>query len=404
MLTPQELLEVVETMQPILDELNTWITKDMIRRLMARLNRDEGLLQLTETDVNQAWIYQEAGGHLDALQQQIAQFTQASDAEVRAIFEGIGLRAYAADAAIYEAAGQLVVPLRQSPNMLRILTDTYRRTNGEIHNFTRTTANRSQQNFVKVLDTAHIKVMSGAQSYSAAVKEAVDELARSQAEVRYPSGHTDTLETAVLRAVRTGMAQASGNMSIESMIEHDWDIILVSAHLGARYGDGGENPGNHFWWQGKFYSRTGKTPGLPLFAETTGYGTGEGLSGWNCRHSFGPGDGVHNPYKDYDAEENKKAFALSQKQRSMESAIRRTKQRIIGYREALSLCEDAETKARLQEAYDKEALSLQRQNAAYNEFCEKNNLKKLSDRLQIAKWSRSEAARASAGAKRAKVK
>lgn len=32
-----------------------------------------------------------------------------------------------------------------------------------------------------------------------------------------------------------------------------WKIVLVSAHLGARTGDGGENFTNHFWWQGKFY-------------------------------------------------------------------------------------------------------------------------------------------------------
>ena len=30
-------------------------------------------------------------------------------------------------------------------------------------------------------------------------------------------------------------------------------IGQVSAHLGARTGDGGENHTNHFWWQGKFY-------------------------------------------------------------------------------------------------------------------------------------------------------
>lgn len=402
MLTPEELRILVETMQPILDGLNAWITKDLIRRFMARIDRKEKLV-MTGTDVWQAQVYQEAGGHLTALQEQIVRFTNAADAEVKAIFEDAGLRAYASDAAVYQTAGIEVPPLPQSERMIRILDDTRKRTNGEIHNFTRTTAKASQQRLIKALDTAHIKVMSGAQSYSAAVKEAVEELASGQAQVTYPTGHVDTLETAVLRAVRTGTAQASGNMAIQGMVDHDWDIVLVSAHYGARYGDGGENPGNHFWWQGKFYSRTGKTPGLPLFVESTGYGTGEGLSGWNCRHSFGPGDGVHNPYEQFDAEENKKAYDLSQKQRSMESGIRRTKQRILGYREAINACTDAEAKATLQDAYDREALKLQRQNKAYNSFCEANKLKKLSDRLQVAKWTRSEASRATAAARRAQT-
>jgi hypothetical protein len=403
MLTPEELLRIVETMQPHLDDLNTWIVRDMIRRLMARLERGEGL-ELTATDEWQAKVYQEAGGHLEALQREIASFVQIADAECRAIFEDAGIRAYEADAAVYRGAGIDVPPIRQSPHMVRILEDVYRRTNGEMRNYTRTTAQASQNHFIKALDTAHLKIMSGAQSYTAAVKDAVDEIAEYQAEVSYPSGHTEALEVAVLRAVRAGTAQASGDMAVQGMIDHDWDIVLVSAHLGARYGDGGENPGNHFWWQGKFYSRTGRTPGLPLFVESTGYGTGEGLSGWNCRHSFGPGDGEHNPYKDYDKEENKKAYDLSQKQRRMESAIRRTKKKLIGYREALENCKDAATQAELQAAYDKEALRLKRQNERYNEFCKENDLPRLGDRLQVAKWTRADASRSIAAVKRAETK
>lgn len=400
MLTPEELLVVAETLQPHLDELNDWIIRDMVRRLMARLERGEGLV-LTATDEWQAQVYQEAGGHLVALQREIAAFIQVAESEVRAIFEDAGIRAYEADAEIYRKAGIEVPPIRRSPHMIRILEDTYRRTNGEIHNYTRTTATASLNRLIKALDTAHIKIMSGAQSYTAAVKEAVDEVAEYQAEVSYPSGHKESLETAVLRAVRAGTAQASGNMAVQGMIDHDWDIVLVSAHMGARYGDGGENPGNHFWWQGKFYSRTGRTPGLLLFAEATGYGTGEGLSGWNCRHSFGPGDGEHNPYKGYDKEENEKAYDLSQKQRRMEAAIRQTKKKLIGYREALENCKDAATQAELQAAYDKEALKLKRQNKGYNEFCKENDLPRLGDRLQVAKWTRSDASRSTAAARRA---
>lgn len=194
--------------------------------------------------------------------------------------------------------------------MIRLLEDTYQRTAGTVHNFTRTTAHASQQQLLKALDTAHFKVTSGAASYTQAVQEAVNSIVDTQVRVNYPTGHTDTIETAVLRAVRTGVTQASGNMAVQGMEERDWDVILVSAHIGARYGDGGQNPGNHFWWQGKFYSRTGRTPNLPMFVESTGYGSGEGLCGWNCRHSFGPGDLRHNPYAQFDADANKKPLLL----------------------------------------------------------------------------------------------
>lgn len=399
MLTPQQLLEIVDTMHPLLDNLNSWITTDMVNRLMLRLGRGEGFL-LTGTDKWQLEVYKSAGGHYESLEREIQRFTKKSEAEVKAIFEDIGIKSWAFDDAFYVAHGMESAPLLQSESMIRLLTDTYQRTNGEIRNFTRTTAKASQQKLYNVLDTAHFKVMSGAQSYTQAVREAVNDIVREQTKVHYPTGHTDTIETAVLRAVRTGTAQASGNMSLQGMIERDWDLIRVSAHLGARYGDGGENPGNHFWWQGKLYSRTGRTPGYPLFEEATGYGTGEGLCGWNCRHSFGPGDPDHNPYADFDAEANKKAFDLSQKQRNAEARIRQSKLQILGLREAINSAEDEGVKATLQDDYNKAAALLHKRNLAYDKFCTDNNLKKLSDRISVAKWNRSEAAKAAAAARK----
>ena len=400
MLTPQELLEIVDTLHPQLDTLNAWITADLISRLMARLGRGEEFL-LTGTDQWQLEVYKSAGGHYEALEREIKRFTKRTDAEVRAIFEDAGIRAWAADDAFYVAHGLESVPLAQSEYMIRLLTDTYQRTNGEIHNFTRTTAKASQQQLINVLDTAHFKVMSGAQSYTQAVKDAVNDIISNQAKVHYPTGHVDTIETAVLRAVRTGVGQASGNRAMQGMIERDWDLIRTSSHIGARYGDGGENPSNHFWWQGKLFSRTGKTPGYLLFEEATGYGTGEGLCGWNCRHSFGPGDPDHNPYADFDAEENKKVYDLSQQQRKAEARIRQQKIKVLGLREAVDAAEDTAVKATLQDEYNKAALKLQRYNQAYNSFCEDNNLHKLNDRITVAKWTRSEAAKATAAARKA---
>lgn len=399
MLTPKELLEIAETMQPLLDELNAWITQDLIERLMAQLSRNKSI-SITGFNSWQIQVYQEAGGHLEALQKKIAEFIKKSDAEVKAIFEDAGIRAYESDALFFDEQGIVLPPLRQSKHMLDILEDTYARTNGEIHNFTRTTANQSQIQLIKALDAAHFKVYTGAQSYAAATMEAVEELSKYQAEVKYPTGHIDTLETAVLRAVRTGTAQAAGNMSQAVMDENGWDIVLTSAHIGARYGDGGENPTNHFWWQGKFYSLRGKTPGLPDFVECTGYGTGEGLCGWNCRHSFGPGDGEHNPYEGFDSEENKKAYDLSQKQRQMERSIRRTKQRLVALSTAINNADSEDVRANLQNAYDKLAVRLQQQNKKYEAFCASNNLKRQYDRMMIAQWTREENKRATAGARR----
>lgn len=399
MLTPQQIIDIVETIYPTIDELNIWITKDLIKRIMARIRG--GDIYITATDDWQLQVYQAAGGHLEAVQREIARWTKKSDVEIRHIFEDAGIKAIAYDSNFYTEHGLEALSLKQSEGMIRLLEDTYQRTAGTIHNFTRTTAQASQQRLIKVLDDAHMKVASGAASYAQAVQEAVESVVSEQTKVRYPTGHTDTIETAVLRAVRTGIAQASGNMAVQGMEERDWDVVLVSAHIGARYGDGGENPGNHFWWQGKFYSRTGRTSGLPLFVKSTGYGTGEGLCGWNCRHSFGPGDLRHNPYANFDAEENKKAYDLSQKQRMMERRIRHTKEKLIGIRQAIESADDIVVEAVLEGVYQKAAKQLEKQNLAYNAFCENNGLKRLADRIQIAQWTRADAVRSIAAARTA---
>lgn len=242
MLTPQQILDIIETLYPQIDELNVWITSDLIRRVMARLGRSEGIF-LTASDEWQLEVYQAAGGHLDAVQREIKRWTKATDAEIKRIFEDAGIKAIAYDSNFYIEHGLAGIELAQSESMIRLLEDTYQRTSGTVHNFTRTTAHASQQQLLKALDTAHFKVASGATSYTQAVQEAVSSIVDTQTQVIYPTGHVDTIETAVLRAVRTGVAQASGNMAVQGMEERDWDIVLVSAHLGARYGDGGQNPG-----------------------------------------------------------------------------------------------------------------------------------------------------------------
>lgn len=399
MLTPQQLTEVIDTMQPLLDGLNAFISRDIIRRIMARLGRGEDLM-LTATDEWQLQVLQEAGGHLEEVQAEIQRFTKASDTELQAIFETAGITAWEADSLIYEAFGLNPTPLRQSDRMVKILNDTYQRTKGTIDNFTRTTATASQQRLIKLLDNAHFRVLTGAQSYTAAVSDIINEIAKEQIKVVYPTGHSDTIETAVLRAVRTGVAQATGNIAVQGMKDNKWDLVRVSAHLGARVGDGGENPSNHYWWQGGLYSLSGESKKYPDFYESTGYGTGEGLCGWNCRHSFGPGDEEHNPFKKYDTDENKRVYELSQKQRTYEARIRQSKLEVLTLNEAIQNCKDESLLEQLNSDYQKAARLLQRRNAKYTKFCEDNGLKKLSDRVKIAKWDRKQAAKATAAARK----
>lgn len=392
MLTPEEIDALIEPMQPLIDNLNTFILKDIVHRLMARLRHGDPF-KLSQSDIWQIELLREANAHYEAVQAKLAKWTGKADREIAYIFEDAGITAWNADRAIYEKAGKKTLPINQLPRMVQIMQDTMQRTYGTFHNLTRTTAHSSQQRFIRILDAAHMKTVTGATSYQEAVRQAVDELCKTQLTITYgdaPNGqfvyHKDTIEVATLRAVRTGTAQACGNISLQGMIDNDHDIIQVSGHLGARYGDGGHNPSNHFWWQAKLYSRTGKTEGLPNF-DVCGYGTGEGLCGWNCRHSFGPGVIGFNPYEKFDSEENKEAYDLSQKQRALERKIRHDKADLVGRDTALKDCPAGEKEV-YQADYDKSLALLKKHMKQYDDFCKAHNLKKQYDRLENAKYSR----------------
>lgn len=398
MLTPDYLKRVAEGSEAIASSLHNYIIGRLIEAIMIRLGRGEDHL-FTSSDRWRIQVLQDAGYLLQDIMQEIAQHTHLQKKEIAEAMEEAEIKAVKYDNSVYASAGITEEALELSPVITRILQRDYEATVGEWSNMTRTTAEAAQSLFISECDNAYHKVMTGAVSYTQAVREAVDIIAQNGVTVKYPTGHRDTIETATARAVRTGIAQAAGDISMELMKEQEWDIILVSAHIGARTGDGGQNPGNHLWWQGQFYSRTGQDKRYPPFS-VTGYGTGEGLSGWNCRHSFGPGDGVTNPYKDIETEDNVRLEKLEQRQRALERRVRKTKQLVMGLQTAVDTCKDDTLKMELQEELDQKSYLLQRQNREYNDFCQSNDLRPLADRLRIAKWGREQAAKARGAAKR----
>lgn len=401
MLEPEYLRRVSEGSEQIASSLHDYIIRQIIRRIMLRIGRGDEYL-ITSSDVWRIKTLQESGDLLEDITAEIAKYTKRQKKEIKAAMEEAGVKALEADHKVYQAAGLSPEPLTQSPALIRLMERNMLATVNEWTNFTRTTAQATQALYITECDLAYNKVMTGTVSYTQAVREAVDTIVKDGVVVRYPTGHKDTIETATARAVRTGIAQATGDICLKRMEEMDWDIVLVSAHVGARTGDGGQNPGNHAWWQGQYFSRTGKDKRFPDFKESTGYGTIEGLCGVNCRHSFGSGTGEakDNPYKDILTEDNYKVEQAEKRQRELERRIRKTKRAVLGLQEAVDGCKDEQAKFSLQQELDRKSYILQRQNKAYNEYCKDNDLRPLADRLRIAQWSREQATRARGAARR----
>lgn len=391
MLSPDYLLHISEGGEEIAEQLHSEIIRKMVYRIMLRIGRGEDYI-LTATDKWKIETLQQAGYLLEDIQQEIAKYTKLQQEEIKEAMEDAGIKALEYDDKIYRDVGLSPVPLTQSPQLIRIMQRNYEATIGEWNNFTRTMALESQKNFIYQLDKAYNLVSTGAMSYTEAVRDAVNSIISEGATVKYATGHEDTIETATLRAIRTGISQATGQIQIARMDEMGVDLLITSSHLGARP--------SHQIWQGQVFSRSGKSE-YPPFEQSTGYGTVSGLCGANCRHSFSPFfEGMDNPFEQFDSEENRKQYEKEQYQRTLERRIRKTKREVMGLKEAVDTSPSEQARFANYMDYQRKSALLAKQNKAYRDYCTENGLKPLNDRIQIARWDRQQAAAARGAAQR----
>lgn len=389
MINPDELLHISEGAEEIAEKLHSDIVRRIVNRIMLRIGRGEDYL-LTATDKWNIQNLQQAGYLLEDIQQEIAKATKLQQTEIAEAMEDAGVKALDYDDKIYQSVGLSPTPLTQSPELIRLMQRNYEATLGEWANFTRTTAEQAQRLFLSEVDRAYNLVSTGALSYTQAIKEVLNNIVSDGVTIKYPTGHEDTIETATLRAVRTGVSQATSQIQMARAEEMGVDKFIVSSHLGARP--------THQVWQGKVFTMDelkSTDEGMPAL------GTATGLSGINCRHSFSPFfEGMDNPFEQYDSEENRKQYEKEQYQRTLERRIRKTKREVMGLKEGVDSAPSEQAKFVADMEYQKKAALLAKQNAAYKEYCERNNLRPLSDRIQIAKWDRQQAAAARGAAQR----
>lgn len=353
MLTPEQLAQIADkaTIRKLYDQLQEDIIADMARRIS---KMDFG----SYTTMWELQKLEAINAERDYIVQRLAETTGKSKSEIIAILNTGCSTALGSDDKVYRLAGYSPLPLAKSPALQALIWAGYKKTLGTFQNLTRTTANTATRQFEDALDRAYMQVTSGGMSYQQAVKGAVLDLAKNGlATVQYQTGHVDYMDVAVRRAVLTGVNQTALKIQDARADEFGCDLVEVSAHYGARP--------THAEWQGRIYSRSGKSRKYKDFVEATGYGSGDGLGGWNCRHSFGPFfEGVSKPtYTDKDLREiNSKTveyngqqmslYDASQKQRANERQIRALKREQAGLEGAGQ--DASEVKAKLRDAQAKQ--------------------------------------------------
>ena len=255
------------------------VEDDILRDVARRISKMD---TMTSTANWQLWRYEQTEALRQSVVKKLARYTDKSETEIRRLMQEAATRAMEAEDEIYYHYGKEPTPFADNATLQALLNAGYQQTAGTFHNLTATTANTVSGQFEAALDRAHLKVSSGAFDYKSAVKSAVDSLADTMKYVTYPTGHTDTLEVAARRAVLTGVNQTGAKLQVARADEMGVEFFETTAHGGARP--------SHAEWQGRQFHRGGAVDYMgkhyPDFEAATGYGTGAGLCGWNCRHTF----------------------------------------------------------------------------------------------------------------------
>lgn len=274
MLTADQLDTLTGPITDLYEQYNQSVINDIARRLVK-------MGKVTDTAAWQMQRLTESGKVYENALKELAKTTGKSETELRKMFEDAGVKSMRFDDSIYKAAGLNPLPLNLSPAMAQVLAAGLRKTNGLVKNLTMTTAINAQHSFIQAADLAYMQVAGGAMSYDQAIRAAILNVAENGLHtINYANGHKDKLDVAMRRTVLTGVNQTTGNLQIARADEMGVDLVQTSAHIGARPA--------HQIWQGQIFSRSGSSKAYPDFVLSTGYGTGAGLCGWNCRHSFYP--------------------------------------------------------------------------------------------------------------------
>lgn len=332
--------EYLDTLPDALVELWRTVEDDILQDVARRIGKMGGM---TATADWQLWRLEETRALRRDVVRTLAKYSGKSDTEIRRMLQAAGTETLAADDALYRAAGKAPGPVSDSPALLNLLNAGYRQTRGTWKNLTATTANTVTRQFEGALDRAWLQVASGAFDYKTSIKRAVDGLAADMKYITYSTGHRDTLEVAVRRAVLTGVNQTAAKLQLARADEMGCEFVEVTAHAGARP--------SHAEWQGKVYHLGGPAVYRGVryegFEAATHYGAGDGLGGWNCRHSFYPfWPGLSKPNYTPGALEalNAKAveiggklysqYEASQMQRGLERKVRAAKRQYLAESEA----------------------------------------------------------------------
>ena len=182
----------------------------------------------------------------------------------------------------------------------------------------------SSQVYTDILTRSAAQVLTGNLTLQQALVKTAGEWAKQgMPAIVDKAGRTWSTEAYVNMVTRATQKNVATSMQESRMDDYEIDLVEISSHAASRP--------SHIDYQGKIYSRSGKSKKYPSLKDTS-YGKGaDGLvTGIGCNHIAYPYiEGVSTKrYEPYNKKESIEAYKQSQKQRYLEREIRRSKKEL----------------------------------------------------------------------------
>lgn len=239
-----------------------------------------------------------------------------------------------------------------------------------------------KQSFINTLNKATGKVVTGAESRQAAMRQCIKEMSEKGIPAFVDKlGREWSPEAYINMDIRTTANNVAHQAQFDRMKDYGVDLIEVSSHAGARPKCAED--------QGKIFNRKNKDGyttdlhgrKIKYYSwKKSSYGEPNGILGINCGHHiypFIPGIS-YQKYFPYDEYDNQEQYKKVQGQRELERRVRKSK------RECISLESVGDTEG-LKKA--KETLKTRQQ--ALKQYCADNDLKYKPDRTAVVNYKKS---------------
>lgn len=387
MLTPEQLQNLPQELTDLYDQLSEFILRDIARRIAKGA-------EITDTAEYQLYRAKSLGLSTDEIAAKIAEINGSSASEINRLIREAAAQSDEFDRKMLGVDKGAAVPLEENAQLQKLISAQIAETAGKCENLTNTMGFADHDFLGRVyylsmtdmyrreMDSAHMKVVTGATDYMTAIRQACNKLAASGVRtIDYESRRSDRIEVAARRAILTSVAHVTHRISEQNGEELGADGWEMSAHSGSRP--------SHAVYQGRQYTQEQYERIIkPLISEP------------NCRHDVFPVIlGVSEPT--YTEEELQNidqppftyegrtytAYEASQQMRKMERAMRKQKDRCI--------VADA---AGDEEAFATASIRLNRQKYIYEDFCKAADSYTEYERTYVTGFNRSIAARSGVAA------